>query len=170
MLRRTGREQLTNFNPAPEARYLGQNFVNSTSVNAWRELPRDRWFAKAACPDLPPASHFLTNSLFPLGSTVAPRSGPSRSCTMRASNCSGVSSLSFVLFAPSLRKLAFEGVLEHGLAVDVEFRPHRLQPLDALVQFGKQFLDFGDDTLLLVLRSKRYLYAGKIPPEILFTC
>ena len=65
--------------------------------------------------------------------------------------------LVFVLFAPLRRELAFEGVLEDGLAIDVELRPRRLQALDALVQFGKQFLDLGDDAVLFSSVGKRNL-------------
>ena len=60
----------------------------------------------------------------------------------------GLLKLVFVLFAPLRRELAFEGMLEHGLAIDLELPARRLQALDALVEFGKQFLDLGNDAVL----------------------
>ena len=56
--------------------------------------------------------------------------------------------LVFVLFAQLGRELAFEGVLEHGLAIDIELRLRRLEALNPLVKFGKQFLNLGDDAAL----------------------
>jgi hypothetical protein len=54
-----------------------------------------------------------------------------------------------MLLTPLLGQLALEGVFEHGLAVDFELRPRRFQGGDAVVQVAEQFLDFGDDALLL---------------------
>ena len=48
-------------------------------------------------------------------------------------------------------------MLEHGLTIDIELPARRLQALDALVELGEEFLDLGDDAILFVLRSKRYL-------------
>ena len=39
-------------------------------------------------------------------------------------------------------------MLEHGLTIDIELPARRLQALDALVEFGKQFLDLGNDAVL----------------------
>ena len=51
---------------------------------------------------------------------------------------------------PLRSELAFEGVFQDGLAVDFELLARLLQILDALVQFGKQFLDLGDDAVLFI--------------------
>ena len=67
---------------------------------------------------------------------------------MRASKSFGRLKFVFVLFAPLRRELTLEGVLEHGLTIDLELRLSGFQAFDALVQFGKQFLDLGDNAAL----------------------
>ena len=67
----------------------------------------------------------------------------------------GLLKLVVVLFAPLGRELAFEGMFEHRLAIDPELLTGSLQALDALVQFGKQFLDLGNDAALLLVWRER---------------
>ena len=53
-----------------------------------------------------------------------------------ASKCSlGTKDLSECIFPPLRRELAFEGMFEHSLAVDIELLARRLEALDALVEF-----------------------------------
>ena len=53
-----------------------------------------------------------------------------------------------VFGSPLGGELAFKGVFEQGLTIDLKLFAGGLQAVDALVQFGKQFLDFGDDAVL----------------------
>ena len=68
----------------------------------------------------------------------------------------GLLKLVLVLFAPLRRELAFKGVLQDRLPIDLELLTGGLQALDALVQFGKKFLDPGNDSRLLSLGRNRY--------------
>ena len=55
-------------------------------------------------------------------------------------------------------EFAFEGVFEQRLAINLELGLGGFQAFDALVQLGEQFLDFGDDALLLCYRRKANCY------------
>ena len=64
----------------------------------------------------------------------------------------GIGGFQFVLIlcAPLRGELALEGVFQQGLAIHLELGACGLQVFDALVQLGKQFLDFGNDAVLFV--------------------
>ena len=50
--------------------------------------------------------------------------------------------------APCCGQLAFEGIFEQRLAIDLELFAGGFQAGHALIEFGKQFLDLGDDAVL----------------------
>ncbi|MNJ65012.1 hypothetical protein D3C77_610040 [compost metagenome] len=54
-----------------------------------------------------------------------------------------------ILRPPFGGQLALEGVLEQGLTVDLELLLGGAQVFHALVEFGEQLFEFGDDALLL---------------------
>lgn len=62
----------------------------------------------------------------------------------------GIGGLEFamILHPPLRGELALEGVFQQGLAIHLKLRAGGLQAFDALVQLGKQLLDFGDDAVL----------------------
>ena len=51
--------------------------------------------------------------------------------------------------APFFGELAFKGVFEDGLAVALKLGLYFLQGFDAGIEPGEEFLDFGDDAVLL---------------------
>lgn len=54
-----------------------------------------------------------------------------------------------MLLPPLFGQFALEGVFEHGLAVDFELLLCRFQRRYAVLQVAEQFLNFGDDAVLL---------------------
>ena len=57
--------------------------------------------------------------------------------------------------APGGGELALEGIFEQRLAIDLELFAGGFQTGHALIEFGKQFLDLGDDAVLFGERGNR---------------
>lgn len=76
----------------------------------------------------------------------------------------GVSGFEFVrvVGAPLGGELALEGMFEQCLAIDLELGLGAFQAFDALVQYGEQFFDLGDDSALLICWRHRKFAANEI--------
>ena len=59
------------------------------------------------------------------------------------------------MLAPSLRQLPLKRMFEDGLAVGLELLARGCEGFDALVEFGEQFFDLGDDSALFVKGRNR---------------
>ena len=64
--------------------------------------------------------------------------------------------------APGGGELALEGVFQQLLAIDLELFAGGFKAGHALIEFGKQFLDLGDDAVLFGKRGNRQQRFGKM--------
>ena len=58
-----------------------------------------------------------------------------------------------------------EGIFEQRLAIDLELFAGGFQAGHALIEFGKQFLDLGDDAVLFGERRNWELDGAQVPPR-----